>query len=71
MRQPSGPHITRASLRLMPKRPATIKARAEALEREAAQCLCLYPWPALAQSLLGDARRLRGLLRDEAERWAA
>jgi hypothetical protein len=55
----------------MPKRPATIKARAEALEREAAQCLCLYPWPALAQSLLGDARRLRGLLRDEAGRWAA
>jgi hypothetical protein len=31
----------------------------ESLEREAAQCLCLYPWPALAQSLLDDARALR------------
>lgn len=59
MKQSGGPHITRVALRAMPDRASTRRARAAALERAAAQCDCLYPWPALAASLRADAAALR------------
>lgn len=43
-------------------KPTTLKARAEALELQAAQCDKLYPWPALAASFRTDAMRLRAAL---------
>lgn len=61
-----GPHITRRAV-LAAKEGLvsfkTLKARAEALEREADQCDHLYPWPALANSLRDDAAQLRAILK--------
>lgn len=59
-----GHHITKAAVQMamQDRKPTTLKARAEALELQAAQCDRLYPWPALAESLRNDAMRLRAAL---------